>query len=356
MKLPNIDKPTDPRFSCGPTKKPDGWNLEKINNQYLGRYHRSDEVKKFIESQLFRIKKILKIPNEYKIFLMPGSCTGAMEAVIWNLSGKREITSLIYDYWGIEWYQDLQKLNLKVDARISLDGRFPSIRNIPKNNDFIFVWTGTTNGISVNNLDFLSSKHEGLVISDITSAAFIYDIPWKKIDISIFSWQKALGSESQHGVVVMSPKAVSLIGSKSIPKIFDFSKNNFVINTPSLLTISDLALCLDIYESNGGLLNSYNTSITNKMVIDEWEKKNKYVKYFVKDEKYRAISPVYLSFKKKIRYQEIFKFLSDNKIAYDINNYRKTEPGIRIWTGPTIKKNDLIALTNWLNWCFNKFE
>ena len=298
MRLPDIDKPINPRFSCGPTKKPDGWNLKKINNKYLGRYHRSSDVKNFIENQLFRIRKILKIPNEYKIFLMPGSCTGAMEAVIWNLLGKRKITSLIYDYWGMEWYYDLQKLNLEVDARVSLDGSIPSLENIPINNDFIFVWTGTTTGISVNNLEFLSPNHEGLIISDITSAAFIYDIPWKKIDVSVFSWQKALGSESQHGIVVMSPKAIYRNKLRVIPKIFDFSKNNFVINTPSLLTISDLALCLDIYENNGGLVNSFKTSKKNKLVIDKWEEKNNFVKYFVNNKKYQAICPVYLIFKK----------------------------------------------------------
>ena len=204
MKNLSFDKPTDPRFSCGPTKKPDGWSLNKINQKYLGRYHRASDIKTFIEEQLFRIKKILKIPESYEIFLMPGSCTGAMEAVIWNLFGKREITTIVYDYWGLEWLKDLKKLNLQVDERISLDGTLPSLEDIPSKNDLFFVWTGTTTGISINNLNFLSEKRKGIVVSDITSAAFIYDIPWKKIDVSVFSWQKALGSESQHGLIVMS--------------------------------------------------------------------------------------------------------------------------------------------------------
>ena len=356
MKNRNIDKPKNPRFSCGPTKKPDEWSLNKINKTYLGRYHRSIEIKVFIEEQLLRIKKILKIPKSYEIFLMPGSCTGAMEAVIWNLFGKREITSIIYDYWGVEWLKDLKKLNLNVDTRISLDGTLPSLKDIPSKNDLFFVWTGTTTGISINNLNFLSENRKGIVVSDITSAAFIYDIPWKKIDVSVFSWQKALGSESQHGVIVMSPKAKRSIVSRPIPKIFDFLKNNFVINTPSLLTISDLAQCLDIYEKNGGLTNSLRVCKNNKMVIDKWAEKNEYVTNFIKDKKNQAISPVYLVFKKKIKHERLFKFLSDNEIAYDIKNYRLANLGIRIWTGPTIKKNDLIALTNWLDWSFNKFK
>ena len=356
MKNLSFDKPKNPRFSCGPTKKPDEWSLNKINKKYLGRYHRASDIKTFIEEQLFRIKKILKIPESYEIFLMPGSCTGAMEAVIWNLFGKREITSIVYDYWGLEWLKDLKKLNLQVDERISLDGTLPSLDDIPSKNDLFFVWTGTTTGISINNLNFLSEKRKGIVVSDITSAAFIYDIPWKKIDVSVFSWQKALGSESQHGVIVMSPKAIDSAVSRPIPKIFDFLKNNFIINTPSLLTISDLAQCLDIFEKNGGLINSLEVCKNNKFVIDKWAEKNEYVINFIKDKKYQAISPVYLVFKKKIKYEKLFRFLSDNEIAYDIKNYRLANPGIRIWTGPTIKKNDLIALTNWLDWCFNKFK
>jgi len=359
MILPKINKPLNPRFSCGPTSKPYGWSLKNINEKYLGRYHRSNDVKEFIREQINRIKKILNIPKSFKIFLMPGSCTGAVEAVIWNFFGKREVTTLIYDYWGLEWYNDLKKLDFKVDARISLDGTIPKVDNIPLENDLFFVWTGTSTGISFNNLEFLNPKHQGLVVSDITSAAFIYEIPWEKIDVSVFSWQKALGSESQHGIVVMSPKAVQRLESlkiRPIPKIFDFMKNNFVINTPSLLTISDLAQCLDFFENIGGLKGSLKKCIENKNVFDKWEQENMYIKYFVREKKYQAISPVYLIFKKEIPYLKIFNFLTFNKIAFDIQNYRKAKPGIRVWTGPTIKKNDLIALINWLDWCFNKFE
>ena len=196
--------------------------------------------------------------------------------------------------------KDLKKLNLQVDERISLDGTLPSLEGIPSENDVFFVWTGTTTGISINNLNFLSEKRKGIVVSEITYAAFIYDIPWKKIDVSVFSWQKALGSESQHGVIVMSPKAIHSTVSRPIPKIFDFLKNNFIINTPSLLTISDLAQCLDIFEKNGGLINSLKVCKNNKFVIDKWAEKNEFVINFIKDKKYQAISPVYLVFKKKI--------------------------------------------------------
>ncbi len=355
MNIPNLKKPKDPRFSCGPTKKPEGWSPEKLNNLFLGRYHRTNDVKDYILKQIGRMNKILKIPNDFKTFLIPGSCTGAVEAVIWSLLGEREITTFIYDYWGMTWYEDMKKLNYTIDSRLSLDGSMPNLDNINNSNDVIFVWSGTTTGMSINKLDFLDSKHEGLIISDVTSAAFIYDLPWHKIDVAMFSWQKALGSESQHGIVVMSPKAISRLKKKTVPKIFDFLKYNYIINTPSLLTISDLELCLDLYENNGGLDGSSKICEENKSVLDTWVKKTTHLKKFVRQKKYEAISPSYFTFTKKFDYEKLFNFMIKNQIAYDIQNYRLTNPGIRVWTGPTIKKNDLIALTNWLDWCFNKF-
>ena len=190
-----------------------------------------------------------------------------------------------------------------------------------------------------------------------TSAVFIYKIPWEKIDISVFSWQKALGSESQHGVVVMSPKAQQMLNKKlkRIPKILDLNSFDFLINTPSLLVISDLELCLDLYISRGGLKGNKKICLQNKEILDNWEKNSKYIEYFVKNENCRALTPCYFVFKKKYKTLELFDFLFKNKIAFDIENYRKAKSGIRIWTGPTIKKKDLITLTNWLDWSFDKF-
>ena len=355
MTIPKILKPKDPRFSCGPTKKPEGWSLEKLNSLFLGRYHRSNDVKDYISKQLSRMGEVLKIPHKFKIFLVPGSCTGAIEAIIWSLLGDRKISTFIYDYWGMTWYQDMKKLNYNIDCRLSLDGSMPNLDNIDNSNDIVFVWSGTTTGMSVNKLDFLDPNHEGLVISDVTSAAFIYDLPWDKIDVATFSWQKALGSESQHGIVVMSPKAISRLKKKPVPKIFDFLHYNYLINTPSLLTISDFELCLDLYEKNGGLKGSNRICKENKSVLDVWVKKNNYVKKFVKEKKYEALSPSYFTFTRKFNYDEFFNFMNKNKIAHDIKNYRMANAGIRVWTGPTIKKNDLIALTNWLDWSLNKF-
>ena len=214
MRLPNLTIPESPNFSCGPTRKPDGWKAKNLNQEFLGRYHRSDDVVEYVEGIISRIKKILNIPNEYELIITPGSTTGAMEAVIWSFLGENEITTIVYDYWGDLWADEMKKLKLKIDLRYSLNGIIPSLKNIPKKNDILFVWTGTSTGMSVNNCDFIENIREGLVISDITSGVFIYDIPWRKLDVSVFSWQKALGGESQHGMVVISPKAKKRLKKK----------------------------------------------------------------------------------------------------------------------------------------------
>ena len=349
-------KPSNPNFSSGPTRKPEGWDLNKLEKRYLGRYHRSEDVKKYIKKVLEKLKNYLGIPNKHKLFLIPGSCTGAMESVIWSIcSEEREITSIVYDYWGEEWNKSLKKLNLKIDLRKKIDGNLPNFKNIPLNNDVIFVWTGTSIGIAVPNIDFIDIDQKGLVISDVTSSVFIYDLPWEKLDISVFSWQKALGSESQHGIAVLSPKAFGRIKRRNIPKILSLYDHDFVKNTPSLLSLADFDLCLDLFLKKGGISFNRKTCMQNKEIIDKWVEKSHYLEYFVKDPKFRALTPCYMTFKKKIKYDNLFRYLAENKIAFDIRNYRKANPGIRIWTGPTIKKNDLIALTNWLDWSFNKF-
>ena len=356
MKLPKLIKPESPNFSSGPTKKPDEWSIRKLNTKFLGRYHRSDDVKIYIRSILQKLKKTLNVPKDYKILLFPGSCTGAMEAAIWSILGERDVTSIIYDYWGLAWQEDLLKLNLKIDMRKNLDGFLPDLNKISKKNDVLFVWSGTSNGMCIDNIDFIEENHEGLIISDITSAAFIYDLPWNKLDIAVFSWQKALGSESQHGVVVMSPKALSRIKKKQLPKVLSIFNFDFLINTPSLLALADLDLCLDIFIKKGGIKKSIKICIENQSVIEQWVANSNFVEFFCKVRKFRAVTPSYLTFKKKLDHKKIFSFLSKNAIAYDIENYRKAKLGIRVWNGPNIKKNDLIALTNWLDWCFNKFK
>ena len=352
MRIPK-KKPTNPNFSSGPTRKPDGWSVKKLNIKYLGRYHRSKDVKEHIEKIIFKIKKTLKIPKDYRILFLPGSSTGAMTSVMNSILGKNKITSIIYDYWGSLWSQELKKLKFKVNCKKELSGKLPPLKNIPIKNDVLFVWNATSNGMSISNVDFISKNHKGLVISDVTSAVFVCNLPWHKLDISVFSLQKALGAESQKGVAVLSPKALERIKSNQL-KLFSLKNFDFLINSPSLLAFADLELCIDLYNQRGGLSQNIKICETNKKILDDFEKKNNFLSYFAV-KKNQSITPSFFIYKKKRDHKKIMNFLSNKNIAYDLNNFRTMQDGIRIWNGPNIKKNDLIALTNWLDWCLNKF-
>lgn len=362
MILKPKEKPRFTNFSSGPTKKPSEWSLSKLNYSFLGRYHRSMEVKNYLNEILLLVKYILKIPKNYKILLSPGSCTGAMTAIIHSLLGDRVITSIIYDYWGKLWSDEIIKAKYKQEVRYKRYGVVPPLENIKTDSDIFFVWTGTSAGISINEINWISNKHEGLVISDISSSVFIEKINWKKLDVSFFSWQKALGSESQHGLIILSPKALERLKFKKkkkiVPKILNINENNFMINTPSLLCFADFKFCLDWLKKKGGLNWSNKTSNENCQILRRLVKNNTNIEYFVKDSKHQAISCSYflLSNQNKSRaLEKVFEYLKHEKIAFDIQAYRKMPIGIRIWTGPTILKKDLIALTKWLDWSFYKF-
>ena len=352
MKIPQ-KKPKNPNFSSGPTRKPDGWSVKKLNTKYLGRYHRSEDVREYVEKIILNIKKTLKIPKDYKIFFLPGSSTGAMTSVMNSILGKKRITSIIYDYWGLLWSEELKKFKYKVDYKKELTGKLPSLENIPIKDDVVFVWNATSNGMSISNIDFITKNHLGLVISDLTSAVFVCDLPWQKLDVSVFSLQKALGAESQKGVAVLSPKALERIKTDQL-KLFSLKNFDFLVNTPSLLAFADLELCIDLYNKRGGLSQNIKICKANKKFLDEWEKKNNFVSYFAL-KKNQSITPSFFIYKRECDHKKILNYLSDKNIAYDIKNFRTMQKGIRIWNGPNIKKNDLIALTNWLDWCFNKF-
>ena len=360
MKKPK-QKPKFPNFSSGPTKKPNSWKIQKLNIKFLERYHRSRNVSEYINKIIHSLKETLNIPKSYSIFLTPGSCTGAMECILWSLLGKNKITTVVTDFWGELWSKNIKKLKYEQVIRGKVNGQLPNLENININDDIVFVWTGTTSGFSFNEKSWISKEHKGLIISDVTSAVFINKINWNKLDAAAFSWQKALGSEAQHGIVVLSPKAKERLKNNKLshlPKILNLNNSNFPINTPSLLCFSDLEFCLNWYKKKGGLRWSRQHCYENKKVLENWVKKNLYLKYFVKRRSFRSISVSFFVLKEKIfenKIHKIINFLENNKIAFDISSYRLAPTGIRIWTGPTIQKKDLIALTNWLDWCFYKF-
>ncbi|MDC3091292.1 hypothetical protein OA848_02770 [Rickettsiales bacterium] len=355
-------KTKSPNFSSGPTKKPDSWAFNKLDKSLLSRYHRSNFISAYMDEIFLELKDILNIPSDYKILLSPGSCSGAMQAVIWSLLGKKKITSIVYDFWGEKWSNEIKKLNYEQEVRTLLDGRMPKLDEICSSNDIFFVWTGTSTGMSIENTSWIPNNQKGIVVSDITSSVFINEIKWKKLDASVFSWQKAIGSESQHGIIVLSPKALDRLkdnSEKIVPDIIDLKNNaEKIINTPSLLCFSDFSYCLSWYKKMGGLSWANKQSRENKLVLEKWAENNIYIKNFVIDSKYRALSVSYFRFKGEIsknKLEKIFSFLEYENIAYDIRSYRKAPVGIRIWTGPTILKKDLNTLTNWLDWCFYKY-
>lgn len=355
------NKIKNPNFSSGPTKKPSEWDLTKLNTEFLGRYHRSKRSKEYIDLTLEKLRIALKIPKDYDIIVSPGSCSGAAQSVIWSLFGQNNVTSLIFDLWGKKWSDEIKKLKIKQEIRFDGFGFMPSLENINIRNDIFFVWTGTTSGISFNNLKWIPKNHQGLIFSDITSAVFVYKINWNKLDAAVFSWQKAIGSESQHGIIVLGPKAKERLKNKkklTIPKLLEIKTNQKIINTPSMLCFSDFDFCLDIYKKNGGLKKANLVSKENSLVLSEWIEKNDFLNFFVKEKKFRAITVSYFKVKdnvKKKLFLEVINYLEKEEIAFDIQSYRNMPLGLRIWTGPTILKNDLINLTNWLDWSFYNF-
>jgi len=339
MKIPKL-KPQNPKFSSGPTSKPYEWSLKKINDSFLGRYHRSEDVKNYVNQILHKTKRILEIPPIFEVYIVPGSCTGGMTSAFWSLLGPQKITSISYDFWGDLWFEELKKLNLEIEFIRSFSAQPPDLGSIQKENDIVLVWTGTSNGMTISGLDFINEDHIGLVIVDITSAAFIYDLPWEKIDVAVFSWQKVIGGEAQLGTIILSPKAIKRMKKikRVIPKILDLRNYNYYINTPSILSLSDLSQCLDIYNKRGDLRENRKICFENRKVLEDWAENNINVEFFVKKKKYRALSPLYLTFKNKFNYNALFSYLFKEKVAFDIKNYKDTPPGLRIWTGPNIKK------------------
>ena len=280
-------KPKNPNFSSGPTRKPDGWSVKKLNTKYLGRYHRSEDVREYVEKIILNIKKTLKIPKDYKIFFTWILYRGNDISNEFH-SWKKRITSIIYDYWGLLWSEELKKLKYKVNSKKELTGKLPSLENIPTKDDVVFVWNATSNGMSISNIDFITKNHLGLVISDLTSAVFVCDLPWQNWMYQFFL-SKRLLELNLKGVAVLSPKALERIKTDQL-KLFSLKNFDFLVNTPSLLAFADLELCIDLYNKRGGLSQNIKICKANKKFLDEWEKKNNFVSYFAL-KKNQSITP-----------------------------------------------------------------
>ena len=373
-------KPIRPEFSSGPCAKRPGWSLNVLKESSLGRSHRHKVCKNKLKEVIDLTKSILKVPDDYLVGIVPGSDTGAIEIAIWNLLGLKPVTMLVWDSFGADWAKDIQlQLKLKDLDIIKEDyGKLPNLNSFDFNGDIVFNWNGTTAGVRVPNGDWINNSRDGLTICDATSAAFAMDIDWSKLDVGTFSWQKSLGGEAGHGMIILSPKAVDRLNTYSpnwpIPKLFQLKKNNEInldifsgstINTPSMVCVEDFLDVLNWSEEIGGLEELIRRSKDNLNIIRDWVSSSTWVNFLCEDLNNLSNTSICLKLidtklatksieTKNIIEKNIIKLLEDNNVAFDIGSYRSAPPGLRIWGGPTVDNNDIKKLLPWLDWAYHK--
>jgi phosphoserine aminotransferase len=376
MEKPN-KKPNNPNFSSGPCAKRPGWKIENLVNANTGRSHRSGEAKLKLKLVIDKSKELLKLPDDYVVGIMPGSDTGALEASLWSLLGQRGVDILAWENFGKDWIQDVVK-QLQIENLTVHDvdyGQFPDVSKVNFKNDVVFTWNGTTSGVKVPNADWIPDNREGLTICDATSAIFAMPIDYKKCDVLTWSWQKVLGGEAAHGMIAMSPRALSRLESFKplwpIPKVFRIANNNKIIkgifegstiNTPSMICVEDALDGLNWAEKNGGLNFLLDTSIKSFNLIYNWVEKNNWISFLAQDKETISNTSVCLEFAPKspdgddldtaALSKDIQKILEEEQIGYDIGAYRDAPPGLRIWIGATVEPQDVSILLEWIEWAY----
>jgi phosphoserine aminotransferase len=368
-------RPARPYFSSGPCAKPPGWDPSLLSKRALGRSHRGAVGKAVLAEAIDRTHALLQLPADYRLGIVPASDTGAMEMAIWSLLGSRAVTMLAWESFGAGWVTDVAKqLKLDADIRTADYGEIADLDDIDPANDVVFTWNGTTSGVRVPNGDWIAADRSGLTICDATSAAFAQDIDWAKIDVGTFSWQKALGGEAAHGMLVLSPRAVERLerdaALRPLPKIFRLTKGGELIdgifrgetiNTPSMLCVEDWLLALDWAERIGGLHALISRADANAAALDRWVQGADWIEHLATDPAIRSNTSVCLRFTdrsdgeaNKARQKAIAKLLEQEDAAYDIGAYRDAPPGLRIWCGATVDTADVEALGPWLDWAWEQ--
>ncbi|HEX6741486.1 MAG TPA: phosphoserine transaminase [Sphingomicrobium sp.] len=368
-------RPARPHFSSGPCAKPPGWAPALLRTDALGRSHRGVLGKARLAEAIERTHALLELPSDYRLAIVPASDTGAMELAIWSLLGPRPVIMLAWESFGAGWVTDVAK-QLKLDAEIRTAdyGRIADLAGIDPAKDLVFTWNGTTSGVRVANGDWIAPDRSGLSICDATSAAFAQDIDWARIDVGTFSWQKALGGEAAHGMLVLSPRAVERLETEAaprpLPKIFRLTKNGKLIdgvfkgetiNTPSMLCVEDWLWALDWAERVGGLSALIARADANAAALDRWVRSADWIEHLAADPAIRSNTSVCLQFTdrsdeeaNRARQKAIAKLLEDEEAAYDVGAYRDAPPGIRAWCGATIETADIEALGPWLDWAWEQ--
>jgi phosphoserine aminotransferase len=371
---PNI-RPKRPYFSSGPCAKPPGWLPQSLDTSALGRSHRGSIGKAKLQQAIERTHALLRLPADYKLGIVPASDTGAMEMAIWSLLGTRPVMMLAWESFGAGWVTDVAK-QLKLDANIRTAdyGEIADLTNIDPASDVVFTWNGTTSGIRVPNADWIADNRTGLSICDATSAAFAQNIDWSKVDVGTFSWQKALGGEAAHGMLVLSPRAVERLESepapRPLPKIFRLTKSGRLIdgifrgetiNTPSMLSVEDWLFAIDWAERIGGLDALIARADANAAALDRWVSEAGWIEHLANERAIRSNTSVCLQFvdrsdveANKARQKAMAKLLEAEDAAYDVGAYRDAPPGLRIWCGATVDTTDIEALGPWLDWAWEE--
>ena len=376
--MTSLKLPDNPKFSSGPCSKIPNWDSSFLNNAVLGRSHRAPICVKKIQELINETKLVLKIPKNYQVAIVGGSDTGAFEMAMWSLLGAKGINILSWDSFGRDWVTDvIDQLKIKDTKLIEAEyGYLPDINKVDFNNDVIFTWNGTTAGVKVPNGDWIKDDREGLTLCDATSAVLAMDISWNKLDVTTFSWQKVLGGEAQHGILVLSPRAIQRLEEYTptwpIPKLFRLTnKGKFqekifkgsTINTPSMLCIEDALNSLRWVKSIGGLDAMIKRSQSNLYIIEKWIDKTNWVEFLANDKNIRSSTSICLKIvdpwflKKEVSEQKnilksYFDLLEEKEAAYDINHYPSAPLGIRIWGGGTIELSNIKLLLPWLDWAW----
>lgn len=363
-------RPNSACFGSGPVKKFPGYDFAKLPSRNLGRSHRSALGLDTLQQVIGEQARLLKIPRDYYVGIVPASDTGAFETAMWSMLGQRPVDICYWDSFGKGWYTDAVK-ELKLDniREFKADyGELPDLTKTNADHDIVFTWNGTTSGVKVPDGGWISADRKGLTFCDATSAVFAMDMPWDKLDVTTWSWQKALGGEGAHGMLVLSPRAVERLNTYTpawpLPKLFRLTKNGKfcddvftgkVINTPSMLAVEDALLALDWVDSIGGLESMKSISEANLHVVEEFVEANEWIHFLAQDKTIRSNTSVCLTLDlEPAQVKELVKLLESENVAYDIGAYRDAPPGLRIWCGSTVETADVAVLMEWLKWAYNE--
>ncbi|MGB5078393.1 MAG: phosphoserine transaminase [Sphingorhabdus sp.] len=365
-------KPARPFFSSGPCAKPPGWEASKLKTESLGRSHRAKIGKSRLQLAIDLTREVLQVPDTHRIGIVPGSDTGAIEMAMWSMLGARPVTMMAWESFGEGWVTDVNK-QLKLEANVmnAAYGELPDLASVDFSNDVVFTWNGTTSGARVPNGDWISDNRAGLTFNDATSAVFAYDMPWDKLDVTTFSWQKVLGGEGAHGVLILGPRAVERLESYTpawpLPKLFRMtSKGSLIegifkgetINTPSMLAVEDVIFALEWAQSLGGLAGLIARSDANAAAMESIVDAREYLGFLAVDPSIRSKTSMCLTVQGADEdfIKKFAALLDAEGAAFDIAGYRDAPPGLRIWCGATVDTADIEALGPWFDWAYETLK